>query len=132
MKRYIWIPLLASLALLTLGAAPARAQSEVTPFVSLGSVNSSRAGAAIRFAWTSDLAGGVGLEQFAFAIGQPGGLVATHSSVAFTVNAGGGVRVPLNDRWGYRSDVRWVNNLSRQGGEHWRVYNGVTFKTGAR
>ena len=55
MKRYIRVPLLASLALLTLGAAPARAQSEVTPFVSLGSVNSSRAGAAIRFAWTSDL-----------------------------------------------------------------------------
>jgi opacity protein-like surface antigen len=168
MKRYIGIPVLASIAILTLGAAPARAQSEVTPFVSLGSVNSSRAGAAIRFAWTSDLsleaevgyrrdaidalstslsllydgprigrvvpylAGGVGLEQFAYAIGQPSGLVATHSSVAFTVNAGGGVRVPLNSRWGYRSDVRWVNNLSREGGEHWRVYNGVTFKTGAR
>jgi hypothetical protein len=168
MKRDIGIRLLASIALLASGAAPARAQSEVTPFVSLGSVNSSRVGAAIRFAWTSDLsleaevgyrrdaidalstslslvydgprigcvepyvAGGVGLEQFAFAIGQPGGLVATQSSVGLTLNAGGGIRVPLNDRWGYRSDVRWVNNLSRWGGENWRVYNGVTFKMPAR
>jgi len=50
---------------LTAGAAPARAQEngsqnagsrqavEVTPYVSLGSVGSSRVGAAIRFAWTS-------------------------------------------------------------------------------
>ena len=165
MKGYIWVPLAASAAMVTLGAAPARAQSEVTPFVSLGSVNSSRVGAAVRFAWTTNLsvetevgyrhagidalstsvslirdlprvgrvvpylAGGVGLEQFGTAVAQPGGSVATQSNVGLTINAGGGVRVPVTGPWGYRSDIRWVNNLTTWGGEHWRVYNGVTLRT---
>ena len=37
MKGWIWVPLAALIALVTIGAAPARAQSEVTPFVLLGS-----------------------------------------------------------------------------------------------
>jgi opacity protein-like surface antigen len=168
MKGYVSLPALASLLVLTIGAAPARAQAEVTPFVSLGSVNAERVGAAIRFAWTSTLsveveagyrpaefgalstsvnllydlprlgrampyvAGGIGLEQFATALALPGGGIATQSNVAVAVNAGGGVRVPLNDRWGYRSDARWSKAFARWGPETWRVYNGVTLKTGAR
>jgi hypothetical protein len=168
MKGYIRVPLVALIAMVMIGASPARAQSEVTPFVSLGSVNSSRVGAAVRFAWTTNLsvetevgyhhagidalstsvslirdlprvgrvvpylAGGVGLEQFGTVIAQPGGLLATQSNVGFTINAGGGVRVPVTGRWGYRSDIRWVNNLSTWGGEHWRVYNGVTFGASTR
>ena len=168
MKRYVWVPLVLSAAMVAVGAVPARAQSEVTPFVSLGSINGSQVGAAIRFAWTSTLsleveagsrptgldalgtsvsliwdvgrvgrvvpylAGGVGLEQFGTAIAQPGGLLAAQSNVGFTINAGGGVRVPISGRWGYRSDVRWVNNVSMWGGEHWRLYNGVTFGASTR
>ena len=78
------------------------------------------------------LAGGVGLEQFGTAIVQPGGVLGTQTNVGFTINAGGGVRVPVTGRWGYRSDIRWVNNLSTWGGEHWRVYNGVTFGASTR
>ena len=168
MTCYIRVPLVALIAMVTIGAAPAHAQTEVTPFVSLGSVNSSRVGAAVRFAWTKNLsieaevgyrhagidalstsvslirdlprvgravpylAGGVGLEQYGTAVAQPGGVLATQSNVGLTINAGGGVRVPVAGRWGYRSDVRWVNNLSTWGGEHWRVYNGVTFGASTR
>lgn len=168
MKVHRWVALVASMAMVTIAAAPAQAQSEVTPFVSLGSVNGSQVGAAIRFAWTSNLgleveagsrfsgldglstsasliwdvgrvgrvvpylAGGLGLEQFGTAVAQPGGLLATQSNIGVTVNAGGGVRVPISARWGYRSDVRWVNNLTLWGGEHFRVYNGVTFSPSGR
>ena len=168
MRTQCLVPVVASMAMVMLAAAPLRAQTEVTPFVSLGSVNGSQVGAAIRFAWTSNLsveveaasrpggldalntsasviwdvarvgrvvpylAGGVGLEQFGTAIAQPGGHLATQSNIGVIINAGGGVRVPIGDKWGYRSDVRWVNNLSLWGGEHFRVYNGVTFATGGR
>jgi opacity protein-like surface antigen len=55
MKAIVWGPGIGCALLLTIGASPAHAQAEVTPFVSIGSVNSPQVGAAIRFAWTSKL-----------------------------------------------------------------------------
>lgn len=144
------------------------ADVEISPFVSLGSDPSSRIGAAIRFAWLSNLsveaefgylpgeidalsasanllydlprvgriipylAAGVGLEQYGAAIQAPGGGVIALSQTTFTVNAGGGVRVPVSDAWGIRTDARWTNGLARFAPEHWRVYNGVTFRPRTR
>jgi hypothetical protein len=48
------------------------------------------------------------------------------------INAGGGLKLPVNDTWGIRTDARWFNGLGRDAGEHWRLYNGVTFPTGWR
>ena len=136
---------------------------EVTPFVSLGSVYSSRIGAAIAFAWTSQLsveaevgyrrseidalsssvsllydlprigrlapylAGGIGLEQYGAPVQIPGSGLVTLRKTAFTVNAGGGVKVPIDDTWAFRADARWINSVGKEGPEHWRLYNGVTF-----
>jgi hypothetical protein len=52
--------------------------------------------------------------------------------LAFTLNAGGGVRVPVNDRWGVRADARWSNGIGWAAPERWRVYNGVTFRSGGK
>lgn len=81
---------------------------------------------------TPYLATGIGLEEYGVAAPQPNNTVATLPRIAVAVNAGGGVKVPVDDRWGVRTDARWFNGLGGQAGEHWRVFNGVTLKTGSR
>ena len=78
------------------------------------------------------LAAGIGLEEYGAALPQPNGTVATIGRMALSVNAGGGVKVPVDENWGVRADARWFNGLGEQAGEHWRIFNGVTFKTGGR
>lgn len=81
---------------------------------------------------TPYLAAGIGLEEYGVAVQQPDHRLATLPRTALSVNAGGGVKVPVDDRWGLGTDARWFNGLGEQAGEHWRVYNGVTLKAGAR
>ena len=78
------------------------------------------------------LAAGIGLEEYGTAWPQPNGTVATLGRMALSVNAGGGVKVPVDETWGIRADARWFNGVGSQAGEHWRLFNGVTFKTGGR
>jgi len=78
------------------------------------------------------LAAGAGLEEFARASKLPDGALAAQRRTAFAINAGGGLRVPVDDNWGIRTDARWFNGLGRDAGEHWRLYNGVTFPAGRR
>jgi hypothetical protein len=78
---------------------------------------------------TPYVAAGIGLEENVSAVGVPGGL-AISQSVAFTVNAGGGLRVPIDRQWGWRADARWFNGLGRSAPEKWRVYNGISLGTG--
>jgi hypothetical protein len=81
---------------------------------------------------TPYVAAGIGLEEYGVAVPQPGNGVATLARTSVAVNAGGGVKVPVDDRWGVRTDARWFNGLGEQAGEHWRVFNGVTLKAGPR
>ena len=74
----------------------------------------------------------LGLEQYGTAVDVPTFGIITQPRIALTVNAGGGVRVPVNQTWGVRADARWVNGLSTFAPEHWRVYHGVTFRPGGR
>jgi hypothetical protein len=178
MRSFSWITVVV-VAVQAFAAAPARAQAQtaddkgitptavaITPFVSLGSLFSSRVGAAIAFPWTDRmsleaevgyrreelnalsahlsvlhdlprigrvtpyLAAGIGLEEYGVFVKQPNGGLATLARTAIAVNAGGGVKAPVNDRWGVRTDARWFNGLGEQAGEHWRVFNGVTVKAG--
>jgi opacity protein-like surface antigen len=76
---------------------------------------------------TPYLAAGAGLAQHGIPIAVPGVGIVTQQGTSFTVNAGGGIRVPVDDNWGYRADARWSNGIGRNAGENWRVYNGVTF-----
>jgi len=78
------------------------------------------------------LAAGIGLEEYGAPAPQPNGTVATIGKIALSVNAGGGVNVLVDETWGLRADARWFNGLGDQAGEHWRLFNGVTVKTGGR
>jgi len=78
------------------------------------------------------LAAGAGLEEYATALRLPDGTLAAQQRTALAINAGGGLKVPVDDNWGIRTDARWFNGLGRDAGEHWRLYNGVTFPTGRR
>ena len=78
------------------------------------------------------LAAGIGLEEYGTAWPQPNGTVATLGRMALSVNAGGGIKVPVDENWGVRADARWFNGIGDQAGEHWRLFNGVTFKAGGR
>jgi hypothetical protein len=78
------------------------------------------------------VAGGIGLEQYGFATGFAEHGPVAQAATAFTVNAGGGLRVPVDHNWGVRTDARWSNGVGRTAPERWRVYNGVTFGGGGR
>jgi len=45
------------------------------------------------------------------------------------VDAGGGIKVPVADRWGMRTDLRWFRSVGHDASEHWRVAHGVSFRT---
>ena len=176
MKRQSLTPAVFVIVLAT-GGLPAAAQStnpnnaapvEVTPYASLGSYPSPRAGAAVAFRLTPTLsvetevgyrrdttgrlsatasllydlppigrlrpylAAGAGLEEYATALKLPDGALAVQPRKALAINAGGGLKLPVNDTWGIRTDARWFNGLGRDAGEHWRLYNGMTFPAGRR
>jgi opacity protein-like surface antigen len=133
----------------------------------MGSDFSSRIGAAISFAWATNLdveaevgyrrtdmnalgasvnlvynlpplgrmipyvAGGAGLEQYETSIAAPAFGVLTLKNTAFSTNLGGGVKVPINERLGFRSDARWLSPLGKAP-EGWRIYTGATFGVGKR
>ena len=79
---------------------------------------------------TPYVAGGVGLDQYGYAFGS-GGDIFVKTKTAFTLNAGGGLRVPIDDTWGVRADARWFDTFGKTP-DRWRVYNGVTFGRAAR
>jgi hypothetical protein len=55
------------------------------------------------------------------------GLV-THPRITLTVNAGGGIKVPMDDTWGMRVDARWFKSSGRSASsEHWRVAHGISW-----
>lgn len=81
---------------------------------------------------TPYVAGGVGFEQYGTVAESPFQGLITLKKTAFTVNAGGGVRVPIDEKWGYGADARWSNGIGREAPERWRVFNGVTFGAGTR
>jgi hypothetical protein len=78
--------------------------------------------------------GGIGLAQygapvFSAAGGPP---IGTQSRVAFRVNAGGGLKMPITDKVDMRTDARWYKSFGRQGSEQFRVAQGVSFDVGKR
>ena len=77
---------------------------------------------------TPYLATGVGLAQYGVpVVARNGSVIGTEPRVAFEVNAGGGLRVPVDDKWGMRTDARWFKSFGRNASEHWRVSQGVSF-----
>lgn len=82
---------------------------------------------------TPYLAGGVGLrEHGAAVVGPDGALLGTQKRLALAVNAGGGIKVPVKTTWDLRTDARWFKTFGREGGEHFRVAQGIAFDMGRR
>jgi hypothetical protein len=77
--------------------------------------------------------GGVGLSQYGapvFSVNGPP--IGTEPRVALSVNAGGGLKMPMNDTLDLRTDARWFKSFGRQGSEQFRVAQGISFDVGKR
>ena len=78
------------------------------------------------------LAAGVGLAQYGkpvFSLNGPP--IGTQRSLAMTVNAGGGVKLPMNGNLDLRTDARWFKFIG-QGSDEFRVAQGISFDVGKR
>ena len=82
---------------------------------------------------TPYVAGGVGLSQYGAPVFSSNGPpIGTQSRVALTVNAGGGLKMPMNEKLDLRTDARWFKSFGPQGSEQFRVAQGVAFDVGKR
>ncbi len=79
---------------------------------------------------TPYVAGGVGLAPNQTLLEVPTDRPMFLQQTTFTLNAGGGIEIPLTENWGFRTDARWLNGVARGAGEYWRVYYGRTFRAG--
>ena len=82
---------------------------------------------------TPYVAAGVGLSQY----GEPvfsskDRPIGTQPRVAMTVNAGGGLKMPMNEKLDLRTDARWFKSFGLQGSEQFRVAQGISFDVGKR
>ena len=77
---------------------------------------------------TPYLATGVGLAQYGVpVVARNGSVIGTEPRVGLEMNAGGGLRVPVDEKWGMRTDARWFKSFGTNASEHWRVSQGVSF-----
>jgi hypothetical protein len=74
------------------------------------------------------VAGGVGLAQSGTPVFAVGGTpIGTQSRLGLTVNTGGGVTMPVSNTMDLRTDARWFKTVGQQGGEQFRVSQGLSF-----
>jgi opacity protein-like surface antigen len=77
---------------------------------------------------TPYVAAGVGLSQYGAPIfSSTGRPIGTQVGLAPTVNAGGGLKMPMNESLDLRTDARWFKSFGRQGSEQFRVAQGISF-----
>jgi hypothetical protein len=82
---------------------------------------------------TPYVAAGVGLSQYGSPVfSSSGPPIGTQSRVAMAVNAGGGLKTPVNDKVDLRTDARWFKSFGKQGSEQFRVAQGIAFDAGKR
>ena len=82
---------------------------------------------------TPYVAAGVGLAQYGAPVfSSSGPPIGTQLRLTTTVNAGGGLKMPVNDRLDLRTDARWFKSFGKQGSEQFRVAQGISFDAGKR
>jgi hypothetical protein len=82
---------------------------------------------------TPYVAGGAGLSQYGSPVfSSSRAPIGTQSRVAMTVNAGGGLKMPVNDKLDLRTDARWFKSFGKQGSEQFRVAQGISFDAAKR
>lgn len=77
--------------------------------------------------FTPYLSGGVGASEYRAPVFTDGRPVGTQKRLAMTVNYGGGLKTAVNDQLDLRTDVRWFNRLGDDGGDVFRVAQGLSF-----
>jgi hypothetical protein len=81
---------------------------------------------------TPYVAAGFGLSQYgAPFFSSTGPPIGTQPRLATTVNAGGGLKMPMNEKLDLRTDARWFKLLG-QGSDQFRVAQGISFGVGKR
>jgi len=82
---------------------------------------------------TPYLAAGLGLSQYgALVVSSAGAPIGTERRLAMTVNAGGGLKMPVKDRIDLRTDIRWTVSPGAQRPEQLRVAQGISLAVGKR
>ena len=82
---------------------------------------------------TPYVVGGVGLSQYGAPVFSSNGPpIGTEPRVALTVNAGGGLKMPMNEKMDLRTDARWFKSFGRLGSEQFHVAQGISFDVGKR
>jgi hypothetical protein len=82
---------------------------------------------------TPYVAAGVGLSQYGAPVfSSSGPPIGTQPRMAMTVNAGGGLKMPMNEKLDLRTDARWFKSFGPQGAEQFRVAQGISFDLGKR
>ena len=77
---------------------------------------------------TPYVATGVGLAQYGTpVVTREHYVIGSQPRIAVEVNAGAGLKVPVDDKWGMRTDARWYKSFGISGSEHFRVSQGVSF-----
>jgi opacity protein-like surface antigen len=77
---------------------------------------------------TPYLAAGIGLQQYGAPVLSPAGPpIGTQARLAMTVNAGGGLKMPIKENVGLRTDARWFKSFGEDGNEQFRVAQGISF-----
>ena len=80
---------------------------------------------------TAYVAGGVGLSQYGAPVFSSNGPpIGSERRVTLMVNAGGGLKMPINEKLDLRTDARWFKSFGRQGSEQFRMAQGVSFDVG--
>src|SRR5262245_3184822 len=80
---------------------------------------------------TPYVAAGVGLSQYGAPVFSSNGPpIGTEPRLTMTVNAGGGLKMPMNDKLDLRTDARWFKSFGRQGSEQFRVAQGSSVDVG--
>ena len=79
------------------------------------------------------VAAGVGLSQYGAPVFSSSDRpIGAEPRVAMTVNAGGGLKMPMNENLDLRTDARWFKSFGLQGSEQFRVGQGISFDVGKR
>ncbi len=82
---------------------------------------------------TPYVAAGVGLAQYGAPVFSSSDRpIGTQRRVAMTVNAGGGLKMPMNEQLDLRTDARWFKSFGSQASEQFRVVQGISFDVGKR
>ena len=58
--------------------------------------------------------------------------IGTQSRIGPIINAGGGLKRPVNERLAWRTDARWFKSFGLEGSEQFRVAQGISFNAGKR